>query len=170
MVSKDKYMITPEMNEKLKNVQHGTLDAHETALRGYQSDAKLEIRIKIKSVEDIVIARQEGRALAKSMGFSATEATLIATAISELARNIVLYAKSGEIILSRAVADQKTGIVIVGKDEGPGISNLLHAMMSGYSTSGGLGLGLPGVKKIMDSFDISSEHGQGTTVTTLMWL
>lgn len=156
-------IVLAEMNELIHMVQ-------QSAREGYTADASFDIRVAIQSVEDIVIARQEGRALAKSMGFSSTEATLIATAISELARNIVLYAKSGEIVLSKIVQDQHIGIVIIGQDQGPGISNLTHAMMSGYSTSGGLGLGLPGVKKIMDSFDINSEEGQGTIVTAIMWL
>jgi len=163
-------MATPEMSEPVKNVQNGISKADGLARHDWNSDINFEIRIDIKSVDDIVTARQEGRALAKSLGFSPTEATLIATAISELARNILLYARTGEMVLSKVVNGQHTGIIITGKDEGPGILNLVHAMMSGYSTSGGLGLGLPGVKKIMDNFDISSEHGQGTTVTTIMWL
>jgi len=159
-----------EMSEPVKYVHEGIVETDGLARHGWNSDVNFEIRIDIRSVDDIVTARQEGRALAKSLGFSPTEATLIATAISELARNILLYARTGEIVLSKVINGQHTGIIIIGKDEGPGILNLVHAMMSGYSTSGGLGLGLPGVKKIMDSFDISSEHGQGTTVTTIMWL
>jgi len=158
------------MNELNRTVQNDPRPAEMLIRQDYSADPDFEIRVTIQSVEDIVTARQEGRALSKSLGFSSTEATLIATAISELSRNILLYAKSGEIILSKVVQDKHTGIVIIGRDLGPGIPNLVHAMMSGYSTSGGLGLGLPGVKKIMDSFDIKSEHGQGTIVTTVMWL
>jgi len=158
------------MNETIQTTQRRGRDADLTMRDVRKADAGIEIRITIETVEDIVIARQEGRALANSLGFSATDATLIATAISELARNIVLYAKTGEIMLSTTVQGERTGLVIIGKDNGPGIANLVHAMMNGYSTSGGLGLGLPGVKKIMDSFDISSEQGQGTVVTTIMWL
>lgn len=133
-------------------------------------DTGIEIRVSIESAEDIVTARQEGRALVQNLGFSTTQATLVATVISELARNIVLYAGTGEVILSKARNRQQIGIMIVARDEGPGIVDLKHALMSGYSTSGGLGLGLPGVKQIMDSFDIKSEPGRGTIVTTVMWL
>lgn len=164
------YAVTTEMNETIQNLQiHGS-DADITILDSQATDNAIDIRVAIENVEDIVIARQEGRALAKDLGFSSTDATLIATAISELARNIVLYANQGEIILSKIVRDSRVGLVIIGKDSGPGIANIVHAMMNGYSTSGGLGLGLPGVKKIMDSFDIKSEQGQGTLVTTIMWL
>jgi serine/threonine-protein kinase RsbT len=162
--------VTTEMNETIQTTQRSGRDSDLTMRDVHKADAGIDIRITIETVEDIVIARQEGRALANSLGFSATDATLIATAISELARNIVLYAKTGEIMLSTTVQGERTGLVIIGKDNGPGIANLVHAMMNGYSTSGGLGLGLPGVKKIMDSFDISSEQGQGTIVTTIMLL
>jgi len=144
--------------------------SEEAALEDFKEEVGFEIRVTIESVEDIVVARQEGRALVQSLGFSTTQATLIATAISELARNIVLYAITGEIILSKTVNGHQVGIVIIAKDHGPGIPDLKHALMSGYTTSGGLGLGLPGVKQIMNSFDIQSEPGKGTIVTTVMWL
>lgn len=162
--------VATEMSEPVKYVKDGISETDGMPRQGWSSDINFEISVEINSVDDIVTARQEGRSLAKSLGFSSTEATLIATAISELARNILLYARTGEIVLSKVINGQRIGIIIIGKDEGPGILNLVHAMMSGYSTSGGLGLGLPGVKKIMDSFDIVSEHGLGTTVTTIMWL
>ena len=99
-----------------------------------------------------------------------TQSTLVATAISELARNIVLYAKTGEIVLSRVSTDQHVGLIITAADKGPGIANIQHALMSGYSSSGGLGLGLPGVRQMVDEFDIKSRPGEGTQVTALMWL
>ncbi|MEX0618142.1 MAG: ATP-binding protein [Pseudohongiellaceae bacterium] len=129
-----------------------------------------ETRIPISGVEDIVKARQQGRALAHDLGFSLTQATLIATAISELARNIVLYAKDGEIVIARKNRQAHTGIMVSAIDHGPGIENVRHALMSGYSSSGGLGLGLPGVRQMVDEFEIHSQPGDGTQVTTTMWL
>ena len=127
-----------------------------------------EIHVRINSDLDIVVARQKGRELATGLGFASTDSTLIATAISELARNIVLYAQGGEIILKSQESDP-SGILVVALDEGPGIPDLVRATHDGYSTSGSLGLGLPGVRRLMDEFDIVSEIGRGTTVTTKKW-
>lgn len=128
-----------------------------------------EIRVDIRSEGDIVSARQMGRNLAKELGFGSADATLIATAISELARNIVLYAKPGEIVLKAAVDGTRRGIVVVARDKGPGIPDISQALRVGYSTSRSLGLGLPGARRLMDEFEISSEVGQGTTVTVKKW-
>jgi serine/threonine-protein kinase RsbT len=129
-----------------------------------------DIHVAIRSDIDIVTARHQGRTLAAQIGFTATDATLIATAISELARNIVLYAKHGEIILRRIENLHTRGMMIVADDSGPGISNIQNVMRDGYSTSGGLGLGLPGVKRLMDEFGIDSQLGTGTTITIKKWL
>jgi serine/threonine-protein kinase RsbT len=126
--------------------------------------------IPINGVADIVIARQQGRELALHTGFSETESTLIATIISELARNIVLYAQVGEIVLTKENSDQRHGITIVSRDEGPGIPDVQRALVGGYSTSGGLGLGLCGVRRMVDEFDINTGTGKGTTVTARKWL
>jgi serine/threonine-protein kinase RsbT len=128
-----------------------------------------ETKVPISSDADIVVARQKGRELAGQLGFSSTDSTLIATAISELARNIVLYAKHGEIVLSAIHNGGKSGIVVVAQDEGPGIPNVEQAMQGGYSTSRSLGLGLPGVKRLMDQFEILSKLGKGTIVTVRKW-
>ena len=128
-----------------------------------------EIRVSIDSEADIVAARQQGRALAAELGFSSADLTLIATAISEVARNIVAYAKRGEILLSHANQGSKRGIVVVARDEGPGIADVAQAMQDGYSTSRGLGLGLPGAKRLMDEFDIASQAGKGTTIVMKKW-
>ena len=125
--------------------------------------------IAIRSDRDVLLARQRGRALGEQAGFVATDLTLIATAISELARNIVLYAREGEMELQLVADDHRRGLVIVARDHGPGIADLERAMEDGYSTSGGLGLGLPGVKRLMDSFDIVSHPGQGTRVHISKW-
>lgn len=128
-----------------------------------------EASVPISSDSDIVAARQKGRALAAQMGFASTDLTLIATAISELARNIVLYARRGEIILKPAEDGSRRGMIVMARDEGPGIPDVGQAMQSGYSTSGSLGLGLPGVRRLMDEFEIVSEVGKGTTVTVKKW-
>lgn len=125
--------------------------------------------MSIDSDADIVTARQEGRALALLMGFSSTEATLVAAAISELARNIILYAKQGEIVVGVIEDGARRGIGVVAHDEGPGIPDVRRAMIGGYSTSGGLGLGLPGVRRLMDEFEITSDAGKGTTVQVKKW-
>jgi serine/threonine-protein kinase RsbT len=120
-----------------------------------------DARVAVASSEDVVEARQHGRTLATNLGFSASEATLIAAAISELARNIVRYAERGEIIM-RSTHDGM--LFVIARDNGPGIADMQSAMRSGYSTSGGLGLGLAGVRRIADHFEIVS-NSSGTTVT-----
>ncbi len=129
-----------------------------------------EIRVAIQSESDIVVARQQGRALAEGLGFGGSDLTLIATAISEIARNIVQYARQGEMILSRSNSESRHGLHIIARDQGPGISDLDLAMRDGYSTGNGLGLGLPGAKRLMDDFYISSEVGKGTTVRMTKWV
>lgn len=128
-----------------------------------------EIQVPINSDQDIVTARQQGRLLAAALGFSSGDATLIATAISELARNIVTYAKSGEIRLAVINDDGRQGIQLVAQDQGPGISDIPQALRDGFSTSGSLGLGLPGVRRLVDEFEIVSEKNHGTTVRAQKW-
>jgi serine/threonine-protein kinase RsbT len=132
--------------------------------------AREESVVPISSSADIVTARQRGRALAAALGFSGSDLTLIATAISELARNIIEYATTGEIVLSQEHADGRPGIGIVARDEGPGIPDVSRALSAGYSTGPGLGLGLPGVRRLMDDFEITSNAGRGTTVSVRKWL
>lgn len=130
-----------------------------------------ETQIRIASDKDVVTARQQGRAVAVQAGFSVSEATLIATAISELARNIVSYADQGSVTLRPVHGVNGTvGLTIIASDTGPGIIDVAQALRDGYSSSGGLGLGLPGVRRLMDEFDISSRPGVGTTVTVTKWL
>lgn len=128
-----------------------------------------EVEVAISSDQDIVLARQKGRAMAIELGFSSGDATLIATAISELARNIVSYARNGKIVLRRIQGSTRVGILVVASDEGPGITDVRQALRDGFSTSGSFGLGLPGVRRLMDEFGISSQPGQGTTVTVKKW-
>ena len=118
---------------------------------------------------DIVTARQKGRELARELGFTSTDLALIATAISELARNIILYANSGEIVLGVTENGSRRGIKVMARDDGPGIPDIERALEEGFSTSRSLGLGLSGVRRLMDEFDIISEVGRGTTVTVKKW-
>ncbi len=129
-----------------------------------------ETRVAISSAADIVAARQKGRSLATELGFDGSDLTLIATAISEVARNIVTHAKSGEIVLASINHSSKRGITIVARDHGPGIPDVNRAMQYGYSTAKGLGVGLPGAKWLMDEFEIESKAGNGTKVTMKKWL
>lgn len=128
-----------------------------------------EVRIKILSEKDIVLARERGRALAQELGFSSSDPTLVATAISEVARNILKFAGRGEIVLVSVTQNPKKGIVIMARDEGPGIPDIPLAMRDGYSTSNGLGLGLPGARRLMDEFEVESVVGKGTTITMKKW-
>ena len=128
-----------------------------------------EIRVAINSDQDIVLARQKGRALASEFGFAAGDATLIATAISELARNIVSYARKGEIVLQIINGVNRQGLSIIASDNGPGIPDIRQALRDGFSTSGSLGMGLPGVRRLMDEFEITSQPGRGTTVAVKKW-
>jgi RNA polymerase sigma factor (sigma-70 family) len=127
-----------------------------------------EASIPIRSDADIVAARQAARELASRAGFARTELTLIATAVSEVARNIVRFAGSGEIIVE-LLEQPRRGMQVVARDTGPGIDDVDLAMKDGYSTYHGLGLGLPGARRLMDEFAIVSEPGRGTTVTMTKW-
>lgn len=128
-----------------------------------------EIRVAINSDQDIVSARQKGRVVANELGFSSGDATLIATAISELARNIVSYARKGQITIRQVNGLNRRGIAVIADDEGPGIADIRQALRDGFSTSGSLGLGLPGVRRLMDEFEITSQLGKGTTVAVKKW-
>ncbi len=126
--------------------------------------------IPIRTVTDIVTARQRGRGKALEVGFSETEATLIATIISELARNIVLYAQSGHVLIGDADSGARRGICIISQDHGPGIADVQRALLGGYSTSGGLGLGLCGVRRMVDEFQLQSTPSRGTEVRVKKWV
>lgn len=128
-----------------------------------------EVRVIIKSDDDVLSARQESRELGVRLGFRAPALAAIATAISELARNLLLYARNGSIVCWAIDRENQKGIVIQATDEGPGIPDIEAAMKDGYSTSGGLGLGLPGVRRMMDEFSVVSRVGHGTIVTAIKW-
>ena len=127
-------------------------------------------RIAIESDNDVVTARQRARELAAGLDLTSTDQTLLATAISEIARNITTYAKRGEVFLELVRdANGRRGVKVVARDEGPGIADLERALTDGYTTGGGLGLGLPGARRLVDDFEIQTGPGEGTVVTLIKW-
>ena len=128
------------------------------------------LRIPISSDLDIVTARVEGRNLARDLGFDVIDQARIATAISELARNVVLYAHSGELILDRIEPNGRVGLQMVCTDHGPGIENPQAVVRDACNGADELSMGLPGTRRLMDEFEIESEPGIGTTVTACKWL
>src|ERR671925_2280625 len=128
-----------------------------------------EVRIAIAEDADLIRARAEGRALAERQGFSRTDATLIATAISEVARNIVVHVGQGEIVLRPLAERTRCGLQVIARDEGRGIRDVEAALGHGSTTGRGLGLGLPGARRLMDDFEVASSPGRGTTVTMVKW-
>ena len=129
-----------------------------------------EERIAIESDNDVVTARQRARELAAGLDLTSTDQTLLATAISEVARNITSYAGSGAIRVAVAERDGRAALVVRAEDEGPGIADIERALEDGYSTGRGLGLGLPGARRLMDRLVIESTPGQGTVVEMWKWI
>jgi serine/threonine-protein kinase RsbT len=127
-----------------------------------------EVRVAVRVDADVVAARQAARELGTRLGFSATDLTVIATAVSEVSRNIVRFADAGEVVVE-LIDQPRRGIRIVARDAGPGIPDVEQALREGYSTYNGLGLGLPGARRLMDEFAVASEPGRGTTVTMIKW-
>jgi serine/threonine-protein kinase RsbT len=126
--------------------------------------------IPIESDADVVTARQEARAMASRLELSSTDQTLLATAISEVARNITTYAVRGEVVLSVIEDDVgRRGIRVIARDEGPGIEDVDLALQDGYTSGNGLGLGLPGARRLVHHFEIDTAPGRGTKVTLVMW-
>ena len=128
-----------------------------------------EVRVPINADADLVTARAEGRAMAERLGFPRPDPTLVATAISEIARNIVVHVGRGEIVLRPLHEADRYGLVVIASDDGPGIRNVEAALHDEYSGRGGLGLGLPGARRLMDEFDLESDADNGTTVTMKKW-
>jgi serine/threonine-protein kinase RsbT len=129
-----------------------------------------EERVPIQSEQDIVAARQKARDVARSMGFGMLDQSRIATAVSELARNVVRYATAsrGDAYI-RSLRGERSGIEIVVADEGPGIENVEEALSEGFTSGAGMGMGLPGAKRLMDELTIDSVPGRGTVVTIRKW-
>lgn len=136
----------------------------------HQPDPKGEIVVYIASSADIMTARQEGRKLAERLGLNGSDPTLIATAISEVARNIVEYARKGVLTLRVIQDGKRQGLQVVARDSGPGIPDLGRAMQDGFTTGRGLGLGLPGSRRLMDTFQITSEVNRGTEIVMVKWI
>jgi serine/threonine-protein kinase RsbT len=128
------------------------------------------VRHSIASETDIVAARRSGRRLAESAGFTTADLTAIATAISEVARNITTYAGRGEMTMTVIENGERRGIEVRAEDHGPGIEDVERAVTDGYSTGRGLGLGLPGVRRLMDELVVDSRVGVGTTVVMRKWV
>jgi serine/threonine-protein kinase RsbT len=128
-----------------------------------------DVRVPIRSDGDVVTARQEARSMGADLGFSSTDLTLLATAISELARNITTYAGEGEVSLRVVERAGRSGIEVVARDDGPGIEDVERAMQDGFTTGNGLGLGLPGTRRLVDDFDLRTAPGAGTTVRLVKW-
>jgi serine/threonine-protein kinase RsbT len=128
-----------------------------------------ETIVPIKRDADVLIAYNKGRAMAAQLGLSSDDQMVVVIAILEVARNIVRYAGMGEIVLSAVKQGDRGGIAVVARDDGPGIPNVERAMRDGYSTGGGLGLGLSGARRLMDEFKIVSEIGKGTTIEMKKW-
>jgi serine/threonine-protein kinase RsbT len=130
----------------------------------------LQGEFRIESEGNIVMARKFVRDAANSLGFSLTDVTRIVTAASELTRNIYHYAGCGNMRWSPLNSDSRVGLELVFEDRGPGIPDIEKAMESGFTTGKGMGLGLPGSKRLMDEMEIQSAVGKGTTVTVRKWL
>jgi serine/threonine-protein kinase RsbT len=126
--------------------------------------------VDITKPDDIVTARQAGHELARQLGFSLTDVTMIATAISEIARNITSYAGQGEVRVGVQYRDGRQALVVYAEDDGPGIADVERALEDGYSTGRGLGLGLPGARRLMDGLQVDSEPGSGTVVEMWKWI
>jgi serine/threonine-protein kinase RsbT len=126
--------------------------------------------VDVNNPDDIVIARQAGHELARQLGFSLTDVTMIATAISEIARNITSYAGRGEVRVGVQYRDGRQALVVRAEDDGPGIVDIERALEDGYSTGRGLGLGLPGARRLMDRLVVESAPGKGTVVEMWKWI
>jgi serine/threonine-protein kinase RsbT len=129
-----------------------------------------EVRVAIRTDADVVTARQEARAMGARLGFASTDLTLLATAISEVARNITTYAGEGEVLLRVLDERGRQGIEVLATDEGPGIDDVELAMQDGFTTGNGLGLGLPGTRRLVDDFDLETAPGAGTKVRLVKWI
>jgi serine/threonine-protein kinase RsbT len=129
-----------------------------------------DVVVDVGHPDDIVAARQAGQQLARNMGFSLTDVTMIATAISEVARNITSYAGYGAIRVAVRDREGRRALVVRAEDDGPGIANVERALEDGYSTGRGLGLGLPGARRLMDRLIVKSTPGEGTAIEMWKWI
>ncbi len=128
-----------------------------------------DARVAIRTDADVVTARQEARTMGAALGLSPTDLTLLATAISEVARNITTYAGEGQVLLRVVHDGRRAGIEVVASDAGPGIADVELAMQDGYTTGNGLGLGLPGTRRLVDEFELETAPGAGTRIRLVKW-
>ena len=131
--------------------------------------APCEVRVRVSDESDVTIARQRTRELAALQGLSTAAIEALATAVSEIARNIVVHAGSGEIRIAPAVGGGNRGVIVTALDLGPGIADIAQAMQDGFSTTGSLGFGLPGARRLVNEFEIESTVGEGTRITLRSW-
>lgn len=131
------------------------------------ANAGNNVEILINSDEDVILARQKVRQLAQELGFSMLDQTRFVTAVSELARNIVVHAKGGKVLVN--ILEDRPGLRVVFEDHGPGIPDIEKVTGEGYNSTTGMGLGLKGSKRLVDEFDIQSTPGKGTTVVIKKW-
>jgi serine/threonine-protein kinase RsbT len=129
-----------------------------------------DIVVDVNTADDIVAARQAGHQLARDLGFSMTDVTMIATAISEVARNITSYAGGGAIRVTVDTREGRKALVVRAEDDGPGIDDVERALEDGFSTGSGLGLGLPGARRLMDGLLLESAPGHGTVIEMWKWM
>lgn len=125
--------------------------------------------LTLKSDKDLVEIRELGQSFAEEMGFSDNDRTIISTALSEICRNVIEYAGRGEVIIEKETS-YRDSIKITVKDDGPGIKDVNKALQEGYTSGMGLGIGLPGAKRIMDEFEIQTQSGKGTTIIMSKWV
>jgi serine/threonine-protein kinase RsbT len=130
---------------------------------------KIVVRLALRHESDVAAARRDARALAQELGLTLGSVEALATAVSEVARNILVHAGGGEIMLGIVRNGTQSGIVVIARDDGPGISDIEEALRDGYSTGSGLGLGLPSARRLVDEFELHSIAGQGTTVSLTKW-
>lgn len=135
----------------------------------FQHPPEMRFSVHICHESDVVVARQRARDLAREQALPLVRAEALAIAVTEIARNIVAYAHCGDIVLGTMVKDSRSGVVVIARDAGPGIAQVDRAMADGFSTGSGLGLGLPGARRLVDEFEIESHVGGGTTVTLRQW-
>jgi serine/threonine-protein kinase RsbT len=146
------------------------MSVEEMSLKSEKNNSKLAGKLfSLDSDKDLVTIREFGRKLASELGFDGKDQTLIATALSEISRNVIEYAGSGEVLIEPGNSVE-TCIRITVSDNGPGIEDIDKALQEGYSTGQGLGVGLPGAKRIMDEFEIKTNREHGTTIKMCKWL
>src|SRR5437868_10551154 len=131
--------------------------------------SEVAVRVCIRDDSDVAVARRRTREIASEQGLSEVATEALATAVTEIARNIVVHARSGDIFFGAVMAASTRGVMVTAHDTGPGIPDIEQAMQDGFSTSNSLGFGLPGARRLVDKFEIETKVGAGTTITLWKW-